>query len=180
MDSLYEEIFIAGAGGQGVLQLGKILAQAAVDEGWNATYYPAYGAEIRGGTANCSVIISDREIASPVVTAPNNMIMMNSPSLAKFAGRLARGGLLLVNSSLAGETGAAGKGGKLVKIRATELAQACGDIRCANVVLLGRFIGEKKLLPESAVAAVIKSVFARKPEVIEMNLKALKKGMGPN
>ncbi|MBU2568030.1 MAG: 2-oxoacid:acceptor oxidoreductase family protein, partial [Elusimicrobia bacterium] len=97
---IQDEIFVAGAGGQGVLAFGKLLVQSAVEEEKFVTYYPSYGAEIRGGTANCAVIISDREIGSPVVSLYKTMIIMNAPSYAKFLSRLAPDGMLIVNSSL--------------------------------------------------------------------------------
>jgi 2-oxoglutarate ferredoxin oxidoreductase subunit gamma len=176
MDNV-EEILIAGAGGQGILQLGKIIAQSAVEENRYTTYYPTYGAEIRGGTANCSVIISGSEISSPVVSGPKSMIIMNNPSLLKFSRKLVPGGLLIINSSLVKITDEINKGIALIKIPATEIAQNIGSLRCANVVALGGYIKVKKILKESTAISVIKKVFETKPDIVELNIKALKKGI---
>ena len=175
--SVSEDIFIAGAGGQGILLLGKIIAQSAVEEDKFVTYYPTYGAEIRGGTANCSVRISDAEISSPVVTKPTTLIIMNQQSLEKFIGKVQKNSYLVLNSSLVNpadvKTSLQDKNNqKVILIPASEIAQKLGDARCANIVMLGAYVKLKKIIsPESAVSA-IKKAFENKPELIELNLKA--------
>jgi 2-oxoglutarate ferredoxin oxidoreductase subunit gamma len=97
---MYEDVIIAGFGGQGVMLIGNLLAYAAMEQGLNVTYMPVYGVEMRGGTANCTVVISDEEIGSPIIFHPKSVIVMNQPSLEKFQPRLIPGGLLIVNSSI--------------------------------------------------------------------------------
>jgi 2-oxoglutarate ferredoxin oxidoreductase subunit gamma len=100
MKSFYENVIVAGFGGQGVLFIGRLLAYAAMKERRNVTWIPSYGPEMRGGTANCTVVISDEVIGSPVITSPQGLIVMNKPSLDTFEPRLKTGGLLIMNSSL--------------------------------------------------------------------------------
>ncbi|OIO76445.1 MAG: hypothetical protein AUJ85_00365 [Elusimicrobia bacterium CG1_02_37_114] len=171
--SVSEDIFIAGAGGQGILLLGKIIAQSAVEEDKFVTYYPTYGAEIRGGTANCSVRISDAEINSPVVTRPTTFIIMNQQSLTKFIGKVQKDSYLILNS-LGTEVIKEVPANHCISIPASEIAQKLGDVRCANIVMLGAYVKLKKIIsPESAVGA-IKKAFENKPELIELNLKAFR------
>jgi len=177
MKKLHEEILIAGAGGQGVLQLGRIIARAAIQSGLNATFYPTYGAEIRGGTANCSVRISADEISSPVILSPGKMIILNNPSLLKFAGKLRENGTLAVNSSLARVNGAAKGNPLVIEIPATEIALSMGDVRCANTVILGAFAGKTGLFEEEFLVSAIRETFGHKPGAVKINLRALKKGM---
>ncbi|MFH2069737.1 MAG: 2-oxoacid:acceptor oxidoreductase family protein [Elusimicrobiota bacterium] len=180
---IQDEIFAAGAGGQGVLAFGKLLVQSAVEEEKFVTYYPSYGAEIRGGTANCAVIISDREIGSPVVSLYKTMIIMNAPSYAKFLSRLAPDGMLIVNSSLVdihtGQKNGAGQGkNKTIGIPASEIARRVGDLRCANVVMLGAYTKLKNIISENSAVESIKKFFSKTPPaVIQLNLKAFKEGM---
>ena len=177
-DNFTESLFIAGAGGQGVLQAGRIIAQSCVMENRYATYYPSYGAEVRGGTANCTVIISNSEIISPVVPRPENMIIMNIQSMGKFSRKVAENGLLLVNSSLASCSGADFTGRvKVIEIPASRIAEETGNIRCANVVMLGAFIRARKILSVNTLMKVIGDIFRNDPGVVSANIRALEKGM---
>jgi 2-oxoglutarate ferredoxin oxidoreductase subunit gamma len=174
-----QEILIAGSGGQGVLSAGKILAQAAVEQGKFVTYYPSYGAEIRGGTANCTIIISDKEIASPVCANPQTMLVFNAPSYRKFAGRIANTGLLLINSSLCAEpVPPANSGIKLVNVPASELAQELGDVRSTNIIMLGVYAQLTGLVTRDSLTSAIRLFFGNKKDIVELNLKALEKGFG--
>ena len=139
-----EEIIIAGFGGQGVLLAGKLLCVAAMRQGRQVSHIPSYGAEMRGGTANCSVVISDEDIASPVIERPGIVIALNGPSLAKFEERLRPGGLLIWNSSLV-KNPPTRKDLVLVPIEATALSLAEGTERGANMAAIGALL---KLKPD--------------------------------
>jgi 2-oxoglutarate ferredoxin oxidoreductase subunit gamma len=134
-----EEIIIAGFGGQGVLLAGKLLCVAAMRQGREVSHIPSYGAEMRGGTANCSVVISDEDIASPVIERPGVVIALNGPSLAKFEDRLRPGGLLIWNSSLV-KNPPTRKDLVLVPIQATALSLAEGTERGANMAAIGALL----------------------------------------
>ncbi len=171
-----QEIVCAGFGGQGIMLLGRIIAQTAMDAGKNVTWMPSYGAEVRGGTAHCMVIVSDGLIASPVVTRPDAAIVMNRPSLLKFAEKLKPGGILLVNSSLADEK-VERKDMTVVKIPATETAHQLGSIKVANVVMLGAYLARTKIFGlDEAARSLAALIPAQRRELLEINQAALKKG----
>jgi len=171
-----ERIIIAGSGGQGILLLGKVLAEAAMREGNFVTWMPSYGAEVRGGTAHCMVVISDDEIGSPYIETADTLIIMNAPSLARFKNRLKRKGLLLVNSSLAPRT--AGKNVSLVHQPFTDIALRLGNIRIANMVALGCFVGNRKIVTPKTVLQVISDIAPKnKKDLVAINQKALEEGV---
>lgn len=168
-----EEIIIAGSGGQGIMLIGKILAQAAMAEGKFVTWLPAYGAEVRGGTAHCMIIISDSEIGSPRIEQADTIIIMNSPSLAKFKNRLKEKGLLIINSSLT----KAGDDLKAIKHPFTDIAIELGNIKVANMVALGCLLGNKKVVTLKSILSIIKEIApADKKELIRVNQEALDRG----
>ena len=134
------EILLAGSGGQGVILTGKMLAQAAVGEGWNATYIPAYGAEVRGGTAHCHVKIGRRQIGSPIVEDATIVVAMNEPSYRSFTSLLRKGSTLVVNSSLIPTVGKH-PGVKVVALELTKIAADMGSLRSANMLVLGLCAG---------------------------------------
>ncbi len=173
-----EEIIIAGFGGQGIMFAGILLAQGAMEEGLWVTFFPSYGAEMRGGTANCSLIISDEEIGSPVVTNPSSCLILNRPSLDKFEGRIREGGLLIVNASLV-DREAERKDLEIVKLPATEMAIELGNVKTANMVILGAYL-EKKKIPsfEKVIESLPKVLGEKKKDLLEINGKALEKGRG--
>ncbi|RPI36343.1 MAG: 2-oxoacid:ferredoxin oxidoreductase subunit gamma, partial [Nitrospiraceae bacterium] len=142
-------IMIAGTGGQGILFLGKAIAQAGMIEGKHVTWFPSYGAEMRGGTANCTVIMSDTMIGSPVVLNPDILIAMNGASVERFQPRLKKKGLLFFDSSLI--NGAAFRSTVIaIGIPATKLADAVGNTRAANMVMLGALLAETGILKKSS------------------------------
>ena len=141
---LIKTIF-SGFGGQGVLSMGNTLANAAMLQGKYVTYLPSYGAEVRGGTANCTVSIGDEEIASPVASEPDFVVSMNQPSFLKFQSTLQTGGLILVNSSLVNVTAARGDI-EVIEVPTSGLAEKLGSVRAANMVLLGAFIKVSNLV----------------------------------
>ena len=170
------EIIIAGFGGQGVLFAGKLLAYAAMHEGLEVTWFPSYGPEMRGGTANCTVIISDEEIGSPQVRNPKAAIVMNQPSLDKYEPLVQSGGYLIVNTSLVNRA-AQRKDVHVLAIPGTQEAEKLGDKRLANMVLLGGLVQDAGFVPLKSVEAALKESSSEKQKnLLELNIKALKKG----
>jgi 2-oxoglutarate ferredoxin oxidoreductase subunit gamma len=171
-----EQIICAGSGGQGIVSMGKILAWAALKDEKFTTFIPSYGAEMRGGTANCSVIISDEEIASPSIGNPTSLIIMNNASLNKFEPRLKKNGLLIVNSSLI-ERKISRKDISVIEIHATEIAEELGQIKMANMVALGAYIGISNIIPLKKLEESLSSAFLKATEeILALNIKALRKG----
>lgn len=176
-DGLYEEIFIAGFGGQGIMLTGKLLAQAAMCAGKEVTYMSSYGAEVRGGTANCTVIISEREIACPVVARPDSLIVMNKASLNKFAPQLKKGGLLVMNVSLIDSRPELDDSIEVVPVPADELAIELGSLKSANMVALGAYLQKRGYLGPEAAAEALPDVLAeRYHKTLPVNIAALRKG----
>ena len=165
----------AGFGGQGVLSMGLNLTQAAMMEGKNVTYLPSYGAEVRGGTANCTVVISDEEIASPVASAPEFVVAMNKPSLVRFQNQIQSGGVLLINSSLI-EAEISRGDIDIVKVPAGEIADKLDNPKSANMVMLGAFIKKSNLVSISTVVEELKNTLKKKEKLIAINEKALMAG----
>ena len=173
---MLEEIIIAGFGGQGVMVAGQLLAHAGMEEGHQVAWIPSYGPEMRGGTANCTVIISDEEIGSPIVTNPAIAIVMNRPSLDKYEPLVRPGGLLLVNSSISGRP-VERKDITVVEVAANEEAVALGSERLANTIMLGALIGCTNLLPlERIVASMPEVLSARQRHLVDLNQRALARG----
>ena len=169
-----ERIIIAGSGGQGIMLLGKILAQAAMREDKFVTWLPAYGPEVRGGAAHCMVAISDAEIGSPYIDKADTLIIMNQPSLAKFKNRIKDNGLMVINSSLARPDNNIKV--KIVKGKFTDIAVELGNIKVANVVALGNYLTNKKTVALKNILSVMKEMAPQdKPELLKVNLEALKK-----
>lgn len=166
---------IAGFGGQGVLSMGLNLAEAALLEGKNVTYLPAYGAEVRGGTANCTVAISDDEIASPVASSPEFVIAMNQPSAVKFQHHIQSGGLFFLNSSLI-EAEIIRGDIEIVNVPANRIAEELGSPKAANMVMLGAFTKKSGVVELSNVSQALKHILGSKKKLLELNEKALLTG----
>jgi len=166
---------IAGFGGQGVMSMGLSLAQAAMLEDKNTTYLPSYGAEVRGGTANCTVVISDDEIASPVASSPEFVIAMNQPSAVRFQNHIQSGGLFFINSSLV-ESEVSRGDISVVSVPANSVAEKLGSPRSANMVMLGAFIKKSGLVSFDSIIDALKSTLGKKQKLIAINEKALKAG----
>ncbi len=179
-----KSIIIAGSGGQGILLFGRLIAHTLMIEGKNVTYFPSYGAEIRGGTANCSVIISDDLIGSPSVMNPDILVVFNCQSLERFLPRLKKGGFLFYDSSLIPDNGC----GRLsmikenpdfhsVGVEATGTAAGLGAIKYANMVMFGAFLGKIRISDltraEKALRAIVPE---RHSALIPENLKAIRIG----
>jgi 2-oxoglutarate ferredoxin oxidoreductase subunit gamma len=172
------KIIIGGFGGQGVVLVGTILARAAMAEDRFVTQMVSYGAEMRGGTANSTVVISDAQIASPVIERPDVAIVLNQPSLDKFEERIASGGLVVVNTSLV-ERVVQRKDLEVVEVAATETANRLGNVRVANIVALGAFVSKTGIVKTASVERAIEELFSqKKSDLIEINKKALTEGAG--
>ena len=165
----------AGFGGQGVLSMGLNLAQAAMTEGKNITYLPAYGAEVRGGTANCTVSISDEEIASPVASSPEFVVALNQPSLARFQNQIQSGGLFFINSSIT-EARVSRDDIEVVEVPASEIAEDLKSPKSVNTVMLGAFIKKNSLVSLDSLMKALEDSFKKKVKLIEINKKALLTG----
>lgn len=174
---MYFDSIIAGFGGQGVMLMGNILAYAAMSEKKKVTYMPVYGVEMRGGTANCTVVISDREIGSPIIQKPVSAIVMNLPSLEKFGPRVKKGGLLVVNSTLIPEKEVRFRGIECLMIPSRELALEVGNERLANMVVLGA-AGQKSEVVSlrSLKKALYPALDARYHRMIDINMQAMDRG----
>lgn len=170
-----EKIIIAGFGGQGVLSLGQFIAYTAINDGKDVSWLPSYGPEMRGGTSNCSVVVSDKPVASPVIATPDSLIVMNKPSLAKFENRVKENGNILINSSLI-EVKVERTDVNTYYIPANDLAIQAGNAKTANIVMLGAYIKLSKLFAPEAVKTVIEQQFSHKPKVIPANIKAFEIG----
>jgi len=172
-----EKIIIAGAGGQGVMLLGKVLAEAALRENKNISWFPSYGAAVRGGTAYCMVVISQGEIPSPYIEKADTMIIMNQPSWGKFKQRVLSRGLFILNSSLI-DCESLRISARLIKEPFTALAVQLGNIKVANMIVLGSLIAQKKLVSPETVLETIEAIAPPgKRALIDINKKALLRGM---
>jgi 2-oxoglutarate ferredoxin oxidoreductase subunit gamma len=170
------EIVVAGFGGQGVLFTGQLLAYAAMEEGREVTWIPAYGPEMRGGTANCTVVISDEEIGSPMVRNPQAAIVMNLPSLDKYEPLVKPGGILIINESMV-EKKVERKDVKAVYVKANEIAEKLGDARMSNMVLLGALIANLPVLPTTAIEKALEGHLPeRHQKLLPKNFEALREG----
>jgi 2-oxoglutarate ferredoxin oxidoreductase subunit gamma len=170
------EIIIAGFGGQGVLFAGQLLAYAAMDNGLETTWIPSYGPEMRGGTANCTVIISDEEIGSPLVRNPRAVIAMNLPSLDKYEPIVKEGGYLVVNSSII-ERPIERNDIHTILVPGNEIAENLGEKRMTNMVLLGALLGNLPILPLEAIEKALREHLPeRHHKLLPKNYQALREG----
>ncbi len=174
--SLYADVIMAGFGGQGLMFIGKLLAYSAMKTGKRVTWIPSYGPEMRGGTANCTVVVSDEEIGSPVITSPQALIIMNNPSLKAFEPRLKPQGLLFLNSSLITHE-ITRKDIEVIAVPANDIAAELGEARTANMVMLGAYITRTKVLSKESILDGLKEFFVKKIQFLEVNTKAFEKGM---
>lgn len=173
---MVQEIIIAGFGGQGVMSMGQLLAYAGMLEGKHVSWIPSYGPEMRGGTANCAVTISEEEIGSPIVSEPNSLIVLNLPSLIKFEPTLVPGGLLLLNTLMTGQTYTR-KDVKGHEIPAVEIADRLGNTKVANMVMLGAYLKATNVVSVDSVIESLKKVLPeRRHNLIPLNRRALELG----
>ena len=169
-------ILLAGQGGQGVLSAGRFLAESGLHEGREVSYLPAYGPEMRGGTANCAVIISEEEIASPLCTVPDVLIALNGPSFHKFAPRVKKGGIIIVNGSIS-DSYAGRDDVSVYDIPANDIAIEAGDVRAANMVVLGALVALTGVVQERSILNCLREKFVGKQNVYTTNERAFRLGI---
>ena len=168
-----ERILVAGAGGQGVVSLGKLIANAALDSIPHVTFFPSYGAEVRGGTSHCQVILSPEAIPSPVSDRFETAILMNQESVTRFLPQLTRNGLAVINSSMA----TARPDPRHLLIAATQTADAIGDARVANLILLGALLSRKRLVDLERINQELRHIWSGSRTILERNLEAFRAGV---
>ena len=173
---MLERILTAGSGGQGIIFFGKTLAAIAVEKIPHVTFFPSYGAEVRGGTSNCQVVFSSDEISSPVSKKFDSMILLNQPSADKFLCRAGKDCLIIFNSSLC--ECKAPPGARCISVNATERANQLGNPCVANIIMLGAYLARKPLIPPDAVEQCIQQILQKKNStLVDMNIKAFHAGL---
>ncbi len=166
-------MFFAGSGGQGTLAIGQMIAKAAMEEGKEVTWLPSYGPEMRGGTANCTVVVSDQPIRCPLIDEADVLVVMNLPSLLKFEPMVVPDGLLFVNSDLVPQEPQRADL-RIRKIPINTEAQQLGSDKAANIVMLGAILAETGLVKKETIVYELEQLFSgRKAKYLEMNKKAL-------
>jgi 2-oxoglutarate ferredoxin oxidoreductase subunit gamma len=173
---MQKEVQFAGFGGQGILVSAKLLAKAAMKQGSKVAWVPSYGPEMRGGTAYCTVVISDKIIGSPIIKEPSHLVAMNRPSLEKFESSVKPGGIILINSSLI-PVGTKRKDVDEMFIPVNDAAIKVGNVKCANIIALSAFAARSKLVDMDILRECIKEEFASKAKLIPMNMEAVDKGI---
>jgi len=173
---MQSEVMFAGFGGQGILLSGKILAHAAMEAGHEVAWIPSYGPEMRGGTAYCTVVISNRPIGSPIIKNPGHLIAMNRPSLEKFARVVKPGGVILINASLI-DIDAGRPDVDQLRVNTVDLAGKAGSLKAANIVALAAFVARSRIVDLEVLRHCVKEEFAGKPKVIPVNMAAFQAGV---
>ena len=171
-------LIVSGFGGQGILTLGKLICHAAISQGQQVTYLPSYGAEVRGGTANCQLVIADHEIFDPLVKHADTLIILNKLSLDRFRTNLTPGGILVLNTSMiAPDDSNLPADARFVPVPATDRAAALGDIRSANILALGAYTRASGIVSEQTMRQTVAAMFEpRGPKLLKLNLKAFDEG----
>ncbi len=172
---MQSEVMFAGFGGQGILLSGKILAATAMKQKMEVAWVPSYGPEMRGGTAYCTVVISDRPVGSPIIKNPGHLVAMNRPSLEKFAPVVKPGGVILINSSLIPVRSNRDDVDELI-IPATSIADEIGSVKAANIVALAAFVARSKIVNFDTFRSCVEEEFSKKPKLIPLNMLAIDKG----
>jgi len=171
-----ERLIIAGFGGQGVLFLGKLLAESMMHEGRRVSYFPSYGPEVRGGRANCHVTVSTDAIYSPYIAEADTLVAMNQPSWDYYVEQIKKGGLAIVNSSMTCIENCP-EMLRVIKVAATDIAKELGDVRVANMVMLGAYNAVKKLLPLDSLLGYMKGILGEaKAKLYDVNRAAIERG----
>lgn len=169
------EVTFAGFGGQGIMTAGQLLAYTGIEEGKEVIWIPSYGPEMRGGTAYCTVVISDKRIGSPIVINPRALCVFNRPSFEKFEPRIKPGGLLVVNSSLIDLTTERDDITEIL-VPANDIALKAGNVKSANVAVLGAFVAASGVVKEKTLMAMLKTKMGKKKEMLAANLSVLELG----
>ena len=172
-----KEIIISGFGGQGGLAIGKNLVEAGMAEGLFVTWAPSYGPEMRGGTANCSVVLSDKPVGSPVFNHPTELIALNEPSLAKFEAGVLPGGVVFINSDVVTDK-VSREDLKAIYVPCSKIAEEVGNPKVGNMVMLGAYVAQTKILKHETIENMIEEMFAGpKAKFIPLNIEAFRRGM---
>ena len=172
---MQSEVQFAGFGGQGIMLMGQIMAQAAMHQGYEVVWIPSYGPEMRGGTAYCTVVISDRPIGSPIIRNPKHLVAMNRPSLEKFAPSVQSGGTIFINSSII-SIDAGRDDVDVIKVPIIEIAKELGNVKTANIVALAAFVSRSQVVDFEMLRKSVKDKFASREKLIPLNMKALEEG----
>ena len=172
---MQSEVMFAGFGGQGILLAAKILAQAALKQGLEVAWIPSYGPEMRGGTAYCTVVVSDRPIGSPIIKNPKHLVAMNRPSLEKFAPTVQKGGVILINETLIPVRSGRDDVDELV-IPVNDIAISVGSVRSANIVALMAFAARSGMVDMALLRESVLEEFKKKEKLIPLNIKAMDAG----
>lgn len=168
---------MAGFGGQGILMIGNLLAVGALKQDLNVTFFPSYGVEMRGGTANCTVTISDREVGSPVTSRPHGVIAMNEPSVVRFGPNIQEGGTLLVNTSISSPDAHVRDEIKIVRVPCNDVARELGNLKLASMVALGAYCASTGIIKPEFLAKALEEVLPeRAHKLIPLNVEALHAG----
>lgn len=171
------DVYMAGFGGQGVLMIGNLLGVAAMNEGKNVCYFPAYGVEKRGGAATCTLVISDEEVGSPVVEHPSASLILNPLSMEKYFSKVRKGGFCLINSSLIDDDGSSRPDLELLRIPLSEIAMEIGDARLVNMVCIGAYAQATGAVSLQALKDALSAVLPeRNHRFIPMNIQAIDRG----
>ena len=174
--SFYKTLLAAGFGGQGVMVLGQLAAYTGIEEGRHVTWIPSYGPEMRGGTANCGVVLSEDEIGSPVVDSADVLVIMNQPSLSKFLDRVKKGGILVYNSDLVEYDGSR-PDVTPIGVPASRIALELGSDKIANIIILGAVVESSGIVNSDVCVETIKEKLGKKkPKFLPMNLEAFERG----
>jgi 2-oxoglutarate ferredoxin oxidoreductase subunit gamma len=176
---MYHDVVIAGFGGQGVLFIGNLLAEAGMDEGFHVTFMPAYGVEMRGGTANCNVIVSSEEVGSPITDSPLSGIIMNEASLVRFLPSIQKDGFLFYNSSLIPEETVSRNDIRVIPVPANDLAQKVGSAQVASLIILGCFVEWTRVLRKESFPHALEEMISPKAreKFLPLNMAALEEGI---
>jgi 2-oxoglutarate ferredoxin oxidoreductase subunit gamma len=169
------EVTLAGFGGQGIMVAGQLLAYAGIKEGKNVVWLPSYGPEMRGGTAYCTVVISEKRIGSPIINTPQAACVFNRPSFDKFVPKVRPGGLIVVNSSLI-NVRSDRTDLQQVYVPASQMAIDAGNGKATNIAVLGAFIGATGVVEFATVKKVLQEKLGKKKEVLEVNFAVLEQG----
>jgi len=172
---MQSEVQFAGFGGQGIMLMGQIMAQTAMLQGYEVVWIPSYGPEMRGGTAYCTVVISDRPIGSPIIRNPKHLVAMNRPSLEKFAPTVQSGGTIFINSSII-SIDAGRDDVDVIKVPIIEIAKELGNVKTANIVALAAFVSRSQVVDFEMLRKSVKDKFASREKLIPLNMKALEEG----
>ena len=170
-----KEVVFAGFGGQGVMTAGQLLAYTAMEEGKQVIWIPSYGPEMRGGTANCTVVVSDGRIGSPIINNPQSACVFNRPSLDKFGASLKKDGLLLINSSLIDVTSERDDITELL-VPANDMAMKVGNAKVTNMIMLAAYVGATEIVGFDALKSMFTKKMGKKKDLLELNYTALAEG----